>query len=66
MGGEYGGRQRLRWIDGVKMAFGGRGMLVEAARQCAKDKEWRVLVHMSMKSLPRPVLLISDRPPTLW
>ena len=34
-------------MDGVKMALGGRGMTVEAARQCAKDrKEWRALVHM--------------------
>ena len=28
-------------------ALGNRGMIVEAARQCAKDpKEWRALVHM--------------------
>ena len=33
-------------MDGVKMALGNRGMTVEAARQCAKDrKEWRGLVH---------------------
>ena len=32
---------------GVKVALGNRGMTVEAARQCAKDrKEWRALVHM--------------------
>ena len=32
---------------GVKMSFGNRGMAVEAARQCAKDrKAWRALVHM--------------------
>ena len=34
-------------IIGVKMALGNRGMTVEAARQCAKDrKAWRALVHM--------------------
>ena len=32
------------WCDG---ALGNRGMTVEAARQCAKDrKELRALVHM--------------------
>ena len=41
------GRQRLGWMDGVKVAFGNIGMTVEAARQCVKDrKEWRALVHM--------------------
>ena len=41
------GRPRLGWMDGVKVALGNRGMTVEAARQCAKDrKEWRALVHM--------------------
>ena len=41
------GRPRLGWMDGVKVALGNRGMMVEAARQCAKDrKEWRALVHM--------------------
>ena len=40
------GRPRLGWMDGVKVALGNRGMTVEAARQCAKDrKEWRVLEH---------------------
>ena len=35
-------------MDGVKMAaLGNREMTVEAARQCAKDRnEWRALVHM--------------------
>ena len=41
------GRPRLFWMDGVKAAFGKRGITVEAARQCAKNrKEWRALVHM--------------------
>ena len=34
-------------MDGVKVVLGGRGMTVEAARQCAKDrKECIALVHM--------------------
>ena len=42
-----GGRPRLGWMDGVKVALGNRGMTVEAARQCVKDrKEWRALAHM--------------------
>ena len=46
IGGRVPGRQRSGWMDGVKVALGNRGM-VEAARQCAKDrKEWRALVHM--------------------
>ena len=46
-GGRVRGRQRLGWMDGVKVALGNRGMRVKAARQCAKDrKAWRALVHM--------------------
>ena len=46
-GGRVRGRPRLGWMDGVKVALGNRGMTVEAARQCAKDrKEQRALVHM--------------------
>ena len=34
-------------MDGVKVALGNRGIMVEAARQYAKDrKEWIALVHM--------------------
>ena len=33
------GRQKLGWIDGVKVALGNRGVTVEAARQCAKDRK---------------------------
>ena len=41
------GRPRLGWMDGMKVALGNRGMTVETARQCAKDrKAWRALVHM--------------------
>ena len=46
-GGRIRRRPRLGWMDGVKVALGNRGMTVEAARQCAKDrKELRALVHM--------------------
>ena len=46
-GGRVRGRPRLGWMDGVKAALGNRGMAVEAARQCAKDrKEWRTRVSM--------------------
>ena len=38
-------RKRLGWMDGVQVALGNRGMMLETARQCAKDrKEWRALV----------------------
>ena len=41
------GRPRLGWMDSVKVALGNRGMTVEAARQCEKDrKELRALIHM--------------------
>ena len=46
-GGGVRRRPRLGLMDGVKVALGNRGMTVEAARQCAKDrKEWRALVHV--------------------
>ena len=46
-GGRVRGRPKLGWLDGVKVALGNRGMTVEAARQCAKDrKAWRALEHM--------------------
>ena len=46
-GGRLQGRPRLGWMDGVKVALGNRGMTVEAARQCAKDrKERSALVDM--------------------
>ena len=43
-GGRVRGRSRLGRMDGVKVALGNRGMMVEAARQCMK--KWRALVHM--------------------
>ena len=40
-GGRVRGRPRSVWVDVVKVALGNRGMTVEAARQCAKErKEW--------------------------
>ena len=46
-GGLVRGRPRLDWMDGVKIALGNRGMTVEAARQCIKNrKEWRAMVQM--------------------
>ena len=38
-GGRVQGRPRLGWTDGVKVALGNRGMMVEAGRQCAKDRK---------------------------
>ena len=46
-GGRVRWRPRLGWMDVVKVALGNRGMTVEAARQCAEDRnEWRALVHI--------------------
>ena len=46
-GGRVRFSRRLGWINGVKVAKGNRGMTVESACQCAKDrKEWRVVIHM--------------------
>ena len=46
-GGRVRGRPRLGWMDDVKVTLGNRGMTVDPARQCGKDrKEWRALVHM--------------------
>ena len=42
-GGQVRGRPRLGWMDGVKVDFGNRRMMVEAAKD---RKEWRALVHM--------------------
>ena len=44
-GGRVRGRPRLGWIDGVKVALGNRGMMVEAARKIRKCGEpW--YIHM--------------------
>ena len=45
--GRVRGSPRLVWMDGVKEPLGSRGMTVQAARQCAKDrKEWRALIQL--------------------
>ena len=45
-GGRVRGRPMLGWMDGVKVALGNRGMTLEAAQLCSKDrKEWRALVE---------------------
>ena len=38
-GGRLRGRPRLGWMDGAKVALGCRGMTVEDARKCAKDRK---------------------------
>ena len=53
-------------MDGVKMAMGSRGMTLEAARPCTKDrKDWRTLVHRYMVGFNAPFLhgraFFSDR-----
>ena len=58
-------------MDGMKGALGNRGMTVEAARQCAKDrKEWRALVHMLPNEFQAAIFawhcVLSDHPPVLW
>ena len=50
-GGQVRGRPRVGWMDGVKVALGNRGMTVETARQCAKDRK------ASRMSLTQPSLL---------
>ena len=46
-GGRGRGRSRFGWMEGVKVALSNRGMTVEAARRCARDRnEWRALVRM--------------------
>ena len=68
-GGRVRGRSRLGWMDGV--ALGNRGITVEAARQCAKDRKvWKALVHMELNEFHAEIFawhsVRSDRPPTLW
>ena len=65
------GRPRLGWMDGVKVALGNRGMTVEAASQCAKERrEWRALVHIQLNEFQSAIFawpcVLSDRPPVLW
>ena len=68
--GRVQGRPILGWMDGMKVAMGNRGMTVDAARQCAKDrKEWKDLaagIHVteSVSSGHFCVALCSFRPPS--
>ena len=70
-GGRLRGRPRLGWMDGVKVALGNRGMMVETAQQCVKDrKEWRALVHMQLNEFHMAIFawpcVLSYCPPMLW
>ena len=41
------GRPRFGLIEGVEVVLGNRGMTVEVARQCARERiEWRARVRM--------------------
>ena len=58
-------------MDAVKIALDGRGMTMEAARQCATDrKEFGALVLMQMIEFNAGIFasprVLSDHPPTLW
>ena len=37
--GRVRGRPKFGWMDGVKVALSNRGLSVEAARPCAKDRK---------------------------
>ena len=56
------------WMDGVIVAFGNRGIMVEAERKIGKSGEpWCICNWLSF---PQPFLLgpcvLSARPPVLW
>ena len=58
-------------MEGVMVAFGNRGMTVEATQQYVKDrKEWIALVHMHTIEFHTAIsawpYVLSDSPPTLW
>ena len=64
-------RPMLGWMDGVNVALVNRGMIVEAARQCVKDrKEWTALVHKQLNEFHVAIFawhrVLSDRPSVLW
>ena len=51
------GKPMIGWMDDLKVAFGNRGMTVEA-QQCEKDsKDYRVLVHMQLNEFHATNLL---------
>ena len=51
------GRPRLGWVDSVKVVLGNRGMTVEAARQCAKDRSEEPWCICNWMSFTLPFLL---------
>ena len=55
-GGRVRGKQRLGWMEGVKVALSSSGVTVEAARQCAKDRKeyraWYMCNRMSFPQIP--------------
>ena len=56
-GGQVWGRLKLGWMDGMKMALGSSGMMVETERQCMEDrKEWRAWCNCCWLSLMWPFL----------
>ena len=61
-GGRVRGRPRLGWMDVVKVALGNRGMTVEAAQTCAKDRKLNEF-HMAIFSFH---YVLSNRHPVLW
>ena len=72
-GGRVRGKPRFGWMEGVKVALGNRGMTVDAARRCARDRnQWRALVRMQMIEFHAAIFawflcsFPSDRPPVLW
>ena len=66
-GGRVQGRPRLGWMDGVKVALGNRGMIVEDVRKIGKSGDpWYIFNNeFHVANFPRPCVL-SDRPPMLW
>ena len=44
-GAQVRGRPRLGWMDGVKVALGNRGMMVEAERKIGKSGEPRCICN---------------------
>ena len=71
-GAQVRGRPWLGWMGGVKVALGNRGMMVEAAQQCAKDRreihqcpcgyltDWASRNHFVWP------YVFPDCPPVLW
>ena len=70
-GGQVQGRPRLGCMDGMKVALGSKGIMVEPAWQCMKDrKEWRAQVHVKMIEFHAAIFarccVLLDCSPVLW